>query len=579
MATFTDLPVITSSSITNNHVFAVATTTSTDQISLGELQKCFTGFTAPSSSSISIVGSTVPSGITVGSNGYVGIDNTNPQVALDIGDIGSATIAEVRLAARSAGRQASFTLRDNSVFWRSTKKASDTDYYIETSTDGSNFTGVLNLDINGNVGVSDGSVALTDKFFVKDGSVKFQSGTSGIMFDPGLCEIKTTVAGDILYINKNNSDDICLGDDVLYIENGATSYVGINTTTPEVLLDINGAGYSTRLKNTSTNTTNIGISNTTTTGFINQIGNVFSVGRFATNSDSNLAYNISTAKLGVGTSSPNNKLHIKSADQTLAVFEGSSLASHEVLQTNNNIAAAPTSSLYTFASGSPSSPNKKWSVGLYSVSPYSDAYVFLLDGSTSTSAVKASLSRNGDLDIQGSLTTDGAYTKGKFIEIHHTRVTGDCIYFNPFFSSSNTNPSGHNNNFAPFGIVPFSGRVERVQIFSSNTGVSGLTNSPRIEIVSVTPTFDSAIPSGFVSGFSVSPPSNPVSFPTSGIIGYASLGTMNPNQLLTINRSQFNGSTSFSSGVLLQYRIAEQNGTKSLPVDFSVVSTISYTVV
>ena len=358
MATFTDLPVITSSSMTSNHVFAVATPTSTDQLALSELQKCFTGFTAPSSSSISIIGSTVPSGITVGANGYVGIDNISPQVALDVGDIGSATIAEVRLAARSAGRQASFTLKDGSVNWRSTKKASDTDYYIETSTDGTNFTGVLNLDINGNVGVSNGSVALTDKFFVKDGSVKFQSGTSGIMFDPGLCEIKSTVAGDILYINKNNSDDICLGDDVLYIENGATSYVGINTTTPQVLLDISGAGYSTRLRNASTNTTNLGISNTTTTGFINQIGNIFSIGRFSTNNDSNLSYNVSNAQLGLGTTSPNNKLHVKSADQTLTVFEGSALASHEVLQTNNNIAAAPTSSLYTFASGSPSSPER-----------------------------------------------------------------------------------------------------------------------------------------------------------------------------------------------------------------------------
>lgn len=577
MATFTDLPVITSSSITNSHVFAVATTSSTNQITLSELQKCFTGFTAPSSSSINIIGGTTPSGLTVGANGYVGVNKTNPTVALDIGDQGSATIAETRLASRAASRQASYTLTDNTVWWRNTKKANDTDFYIERSSDGSSFTTVLNIDANGNVGLFNGAAALSDKFYVSGGTVKFQSGVSGIVFDPGVCEIKNSVVGDILYINKSTDDDIVLGNDVLYIENGTNSYVGINTTSPSYTFDVKGSGHFVRFNNTSTNTSNLSITNTSATAYLSLIGNNFNFGSSISNSENNLVYDTSNKKLGVGTTSPDTRLHVKSSDQTLTIFEGNALASHEVLETNNNIAGTPTSCLYTFASGSSSSPTKRWSVGLYNVSPYSDSFAFLLDGSTSTSAVKASLTRDGDLDIKGSLTTDSKYVKGKFVQIYQSRVTGNCIYFNPFSPDSNTNPSGHNDYHAPFGLTSFPGSIEKIQILSSDANCSSL-NNPRFEIVQVQPSYNASTPDGFVSGFSISPPSNPSSYPTSGIIGYASLGTINPNQFTTFTKTQFNGSTSFTSGRLLQYRIAEIDGTKTLPVDFTIVSTIAYTV-
>jgi len=576
---FTDLPVITSSSVSSAHVFAVATTTSTDQITLGELQKCFTGFTAPTSSSIDIVGGTTPSGITVGANGYVGINKTNPVVALDIGDQGSATIAETRLASRGASRQASYTLTDNTIWWRSTKKASDTDYYIEKSTDGSSFTTVFNIDTNGNVGVHDGSSALSDKLYINGGTVKFQSGVSGIIFDPGVCEIKNSIAGDIFYINKSTNDDIVLGNNVLYIDNAATPYVGVNTTSPAYTFDVKGADHFVRFNNTSTVNTKLSITNTSATSYISLLGNNLNFGPSSVNSANNLLYDCSTKRLGIGTSSPQTVLHAKSADTITATFEADDISQNEILFLNNRTTGPVISNIITFASGAVNSPTKRWSCGLFSTGPYSNEFAFLLDGGTSTSAVKASLNRDGDLDIKGSLTTDSSYVHGKFIQIYQTRVTGNCIYFNPFFNSSNTNPSGHNNNSAPFSITPFAGRIEKIQLLTSDTDILNLSNSPRIEIVSVTPTYNSSIPDGFVSGFSISPPSNPTSYPTSGIIGYASLGSMNANQLLTISRNQFNGSTSFSSGQLLQYRIAEQDGTKTFPVDFSVVSTISYTIV
>ena len=126
MAKFTDLPVILASTpITDAHVFAVATSTTTEQLSLTELQKSMTGLKARTSS-FSIIGNTAPSGLTVGDNGYVGIDNFNPLFTLDIGDIQTQS-PEVRLRTRAAARQASYSLFAPDVVWRTVKKSSDTD--------------------------------------------------------------------------------------------------------------------------------------------------------------------------------------------------------------------------------------------------------------------------------------------------------------------------------------------------------------------------------------------------------------------------------------------------------------------
>lgn len=577
MAKFTDLPVTTSSSITDAHVFAVATPTTTEQLSLTELQKSMTGLTARTTAGISVVGKTTPSGITVGDNGYVGIDNTNPTVALDIGDIGSATIAEARITSRSAGRQASFSLKDTATTWRMTKKASDTDFYIQNSLDGTNFTGVLNIDSNGNVGLFNGSSNLTDKFYVSGGTIKFQSGVSGIIFDPGTAEIRTTTNGDILYLNKTVDDDIVLGDNVLYIENGTNPYVGINNISPQYPLDIAGSGLMVRLKNTTTSASSLTLSNTANTGYVNLNSNLLSFGRINSASTDNVIYDISNKRLSVGVNGAVSTLHISTPDAKIATFECSNTTANEIVQINSYASGPITSNLYTYASGTASLPDKKWSVGLYNNGAYDNNYVFLLDGNTSQSAIRAALDRNGNLDIKGGLTTNTGYANGKFVQMHQTRVTGDCIYFNPFTADSNTNPSGHNSYHAPFGITPFNGSVEKIQILTSDTDCTSLT-SPRFEIALVTPTYNAGTPTDYVSGFYVSPPSNPVSFPTSGIIGYASLTSLTTNSLQTYTKNQFNGSTDFTSGKLLQYRICSSNGTKTSNVDFTVISTISYTI-
>jgi hypothetical protein len=241
MAKFTDLPVITSATITDAHVFAVATSNTTDQLSLTELQKSMTGLTARVDS-FNIIGKTVPSGLTVGDNGYVGVDNFSPSVSLDIGDQGNLS-PEVRLRTRAAARQASYSLFAPDVVWRTVKKSSDTDYYIQVSQDlGFNYTGVFNIDVSGRVGIFNGAANLTDQFYVSGGTIKFEAANSGIYFDPQNADISSTVISDPLTFNYNSVNDVIIGTNVLYIENGTNSYVGINNITPAYPLDISGAG-------------------------------------------------------------------------------------------------------------------------------------------------------------------------------------------------------------------------------------------------------------------------------------------------------------------------------------------------
>jgi hypothetical protein len=220
-----------------------------------------------------------------------------------------------------------------------------------------------------------------------------------------------------------------------------------------------------------------------------------------------------------------------------------------------------------------------WSAGFYNTGSYLNSFALLYGGGTNNSAAKFIVDNNGNVNAKGSYTTDDAFCKGKFIQVHHTRVTGNCIYFNPFFygpGSCNTNPSGHTDSFAPFSITPYAGTIEEIQLVSSDSQVG---NVNRLEIVSVLPVFDAGTPDGFVSGFFISPPSNPVTFPTSGIIGYVDVSSMTRNTVKRATKNLFQGSTAFSSGRLLQYRICETNGGKTSPVDFTIISKISYTVV
>lgn len=576
MAKFTDLPVITSATITDAHVFAIATSNTTDQLSLTELQKSMTGLTARVGS-FSIIGKTIPSGLTVGDNGYVGVDNFNPLFTLDIGDQGNQS-PEVRLRTRAAARQASYSLFAPDVVWRTVKKSSDTDYYIQVSEDaGFNYTGVFNIDVSGRVGIFDGSANLTDKFYVSGGTIKFENVNSGISFDPQNADISSTVSSDPLTFNFNSVNDVILGTNVLYIENDANSRVGVNNITPEYALDVSGVGLIKRTKSSTTSVSEA-LSNSTTTGFLNLNSNSFSIGPSNSLSTNNLVYNLSTKRLGLGETSMAAKLHVASTDLINSIFETQSRDDSEVVILNSYASGPVEYAVTTFATGTAASLSRKWAAGFYNIGSYLDSFVLLYGGGTNNSAAKFIVNSAGNVNAKGGFTTNDEFCKGKFMQVHHTRVTGNCIYFNPFFygpGSCNTNPSGHTDSFAPFSITPYAGTIEEIQLVSSDSQVG---NVNRLEIVSVLPVFDAGTPDGFVSGFFISPPSNPITFPTSGILGYVDVSSMSRNTIKRATKNLFQGSTAFLSGRLLQYRICETNGGKTSPVDFTIISKVSYTV-
>ena len=578
MAKFTDLPVILAATpITDAHVFAVATSSTTSQLSLTELQKSMTGLTARVDS-FSIIGKTVPSGLTVGDNGYVGVDNFNPLFTLDIGDQGTQS-PEVRLRTRAAARQASYSLFAPDVAWRTVKKSSDTDYYIQVSQDlGFNYTGVFNIDVSGRVGIFDGSANLTDKFYVSGGTIKFEAANSGISFNPQYADISSTASSDPLTFNYNSVNDVIIGTNVLYIENGTNSYVGINNTIPAYPLDISGAGLTKRIRS-STPSVSEALANTANTGYINLNSNSFSIGPTNGLSNNNLVYNISNKRLGVGESSMSAKLHVATSDYTNSIFETQQRSISEVTILNSYTTGPVDMALMTFATGSAASLDRRWSAGFYNTGSYVDSFALLYGGGTNNSAAKFIVDSDGDVNAKGSYTTNDGFCKGKFIQVHHTRVTGNCIYFNPFFygpGSCSTNPSGHTDSFAPFSITPYAGTIEEIDIISSDSQAHTMG---RLEVSSVLSIENGVVPNGFISGFSISPPSNPISpFPVSGIIGYVDMTAVTKNTVKRLTKNLFVGGTSFQSGVMLQYRICEANGAKSNNVDYTIISKVSYTV-
>ena len=574
----TNLPVILSSSITDSFVFPVGTTTESDQLSLTELQKSFTGLTARTTAGISIVGKTVASGITISNDGYVGVDKTSPTVTLDVGDIGTNGNGQVRLNASSASRKIAFSLQDSAVTWRQTKRASDTDFYIEVSQDsGTTVTGVLNIDVNGNVGIFNGSAALSDKFYVSGGNANFQSGGSGISIVPSLAEIKSTATDDIFAINKSNNNDITIGNNVLYIDNDASApKVGINTSSPAYPLDVVGSGLMTRFRNSNSNTTSLGITNTVRTGYLTVGASAASLGADPFVSANNVNYRLDTNRLAVGTISPDNKLHVfSSADSRLAKLENTAGTTTDVFQVNNNSAAASVANTYSFGRYDGANNVGKWAVGLYddgATNTYQDVFAFYIDADTSSEAkIKAYLDRNGNVEIKGGITTSGQYTQGKFMQIFKTHPSS--IYFDPMGGEYAGSANTHTDARSPFAVMPYAGRIEKIQLFTSDDQATlDLISTPRIEIAVVTPTTPGTANETDFVDVDGSP-----SVGVDGLVGYKTFSPIQ-NQILTINRDGLTaGATNFAANQLLQLRICASDGSFT-NANFTVMTCISFTI-
>ena len=590
MAKFTDLTPIAGSNMTTGHVFAVSTSADTFQLSLTALEQSFTGLTAQGTSGISFIGNTVPSGITVGDNGFVGINDTNPNFVLDVGDYGAVAHPEFRMTASSSARSVKTTIADSGIYWQSIKKASDTDYYIQVSENGSTYTGALNIDKDGNVGVFDGGDDLTNKFYVSGGDVKFQSGVSGMVFDPGSAEIKTSIAGDILCLNRSNSDDVILGDNSLYVSNNASSSkVGINSTSPSAPLEVVGTNTILNLQNSSTTRSRIRVENSSDTLFISLVNNSLNMGSVGNSSSSNMVYDISSKKLGLGTVAPSNKLHVySSTEDRVSKFEGKSSSTSEVFQVNNFNAndvsyTGPRHTVYTFGRSVGTGPSftadqSKWGIGLYDDgvgTTYDDVFVFRVDGDTSSdSSIKAELDRDGNFDIKGSYTTNNSYSKGKFVENYHSRCISSDIYVNPFSESSATSANVSSSTENPFAVAPFAGEIKKIKIITADVSLAHFTNGARFEISVADPSSGGG--NEQLTSFTSVASSAPTSLPSNNVVaqfalqGVSSAGTV-------YNFESFSGNASFTEGQLVQYRICQVNGSAT-DINSTIMSTVSFTV-
>jgi len=483
-------------------------------------------------------------------------------------------------------------LGDGDIYWRLSKKASDKDLYIEVSENDNDYTGVLNLNKSGCVGIFDGSADLTDneKLFVKGSGVKFENadGSASIIFDLYGQEIKTS-NGDNLLVNYSNNNHTLIGTNALFVGNygSITPRIGINTLTPTHTLAVFGFGVVGNLGAASLSTNVFtSVRSLNGTGYFGLVGNSLILGPRAYSSSENLYYSLSTKNLGLGTIYPTDKLHVNGGtSETISKFETSNTTA-EVFQSNNGSGPSTWNTIYTFGRAYYSGPtlylnSKKWGIGLFeNGGSYSDAFVFRTGADTTTvNAIKASLSTDGDLDIKGSYTTNNDYAQGKFVQVYQTKLSSDNIYFNPFYPESNSNPSGIEPIGSqvivyPFATCPFSGEIKSIQILSSDVKASEMTD-PRFEISVITPS--SGI-DGFVSGFYVSPPSAPTDLSTSvsGIVSQFSLNNFSGNSL-PYSYSNFSGSATFNSGQLLQYRICNSDGT-SVDADFVVTSTIVHAI-
>jgi hypothetical protein len=590
MAKFTDLTPIAGSSMTTGHVFAVSTSVDTFQLSLDALEQSFTGLTAKGTSGISFVGNTVPSGITVADNGFVGINDTNPNFVLDVGDYGAVTHPEFRMTASSSSRSVKTTIADSGVYWQSIKKASDTDYYIQVSEDGSNYTGALNIDKDGNVGIFNGGDDLTNKFYVSGGDVKFQSGVSGMVFDPGDAEIKTSVAGDILCLNRSNSDDILLGNGSLYVSNNSSnSKVGVNTDSPSYSLEVEGINTIFSIANPSTSRSRMKIANNSSTSYISVESTKLLIGPNSTLSSNNLVYDLSSKKLGVGSVSPDNKLHVySSTDDRVSKFEGKSSSTSEVFQVNNfnndEVSyTGPRHTVYTFGRSVGTGPSftnnqSKWGIGLFDDGvgvDYDDVFVFRVDADTSSnSSIKAELDRDGNFNIQGSYTTSNSYSKGKFVQNYHSRCISSDIYINPFSESSATTANVSSSTENPFAVAPFAGEIKKIKIITADVSLTHFTNGARFEISVVNPS--SGGENEQLTSFTSAASSAPTSLPSNGVV--AQFGLQGVSAAGTVySFESFSGSAAFTEGQLVQYRICQANGSAT-DINSTIMSTVSFTV-
>jgi hypothetical protein len=568
-----------------------------NKITRDELSKAFTGFFAQNTQGFTIFESNGNYGLSVsGDYGFIGINDRTPFVSLDVVDNTASTngSGQIRLSTPNSGRKIAFSLSDPNTYYEFSKKSNDTKLYFESSVNGgSTFSNLFVVDQSGNFGITNSTANLTDKFLVSGASIQFQNLGNAILFDPYNTEIKTSANDETLLLNYNNIGDVNIGYNGVYVDNSLTApKVGIGHSIPAYTFHVSGTAGEVARFQTNLSRCVSSYRNSTATAYVGLSTSSTYMGPSSTLSESNLV--ISSAGLfGLGTIAPLYKLDVRTSSTgpssaTPAYFQSTNFqgATQIVIAANKAFGggdSGPRNSLVTFSRYDSSPSTDKWSIGnLYADTVFpglNDSFVFIKNGYNGASPdVVAKLSTAGNFDIDGSYTSNDTYCKGKFVQTYQTQVTGTDIYFNPLYPNSSSNPSGNNSVDSPFTIANFNGSVERVMFMTSDIAAE-TAGGYRFEISAISPRYEDGTPDGFVSGFFVSPPSNPVSFPTSGIIAATTVSAIDTNAVIVKTKANFVGSTNFTSGQLLQYRLCNTNGTKAVAANFNVVTTIAYTIV
>ena len=596
-APLASLTEIFGSSVVSGDIFYVTDSTSTNtyKISRDELSQSFTGFTAQGSDGFTIFESAGAFGLSVsGANGFVGINDRTPGVSLDIVDNSASTngLGQIRISG-ATNRKIGISITDPSVYYQFSKKPNDTKLYLESSINaGVSFSNLMAIDQSGNFAIHGATGALTNKFLVSGEFVEFQNSGNALVFDPYNTEIKTSASDETLFLNYNNIGDLNLGKNAIYIDNDSvTPKVGVGHTIPAYTMHVSGTvAQVSRFQTNQTNTL-LSLRNSTNIGYFGLSASKTFIGPSATLSTTNATIDVA-GNFGLGTTGPQFQLDVVTdgaAEYTIASFQSTNIqgTTQIVVAANKNVsldATANRNSLVTFSRFDAAVDTPKWSIGnLYNDSALgvadNDCFVFVKNGYFGASPnVVAKLTSAGNLDIDGSYTSSDSYCKGKFVQTYQTQVTGTDIYFNPLYPNSSNNPSGNNSVDSPFTIANFNGSVERVMFMTSDLAAE-TAGGYRFEISAISPIYADGTPDGFVSGFSVSPPSNPISFPISGIIAATTVSAIDTNAVIVKTKANFVGSTNFTSGQLLQYRLCNVNGTKAAAANFNVVTTIAYTIV
>jgi len=562
------------------------------KIQSSELEKSLTSLTPRTSAGFTINSYDAYTGINVNNYGFVGISSVNPSVSLDVYDNSAATngSGQIRISALTSGRKVSFGLKDPNVYYQFAKKANDTNFYLEfSSNSGSSFSNLSAFDSSGNFSLSSKTGTLTDKLYVSGGQIKFESGNNAIIFDPNLTEIKTSATDETLLLNKNNIGDINIGSNVIYVDNSVTTpRVGFGHVNPSYLIHASGSGEMMRLQSNNSSSVlsfrdKVGASDITR--YIGLDQSYFFINGSASSTGS-FSFDTNNGYFGIKTGVPAYPIHVLSFDQTLANFSARSEASGpklvEIMISSNRIFdgdTGPRVSMTTFARRDSSTPNvPKWSAGnlygTFASSSWNDDFAIVRNGMLGASPiVSLTLDQNDNLDIRGSYTTQDAYCKGKFVEVYKTRLTGSGhIYVDPFgVDGSSSFASGNLDLISPFGVTAYAGKIERIMVMSSTTS-SSISYPAYIEVYATTPTITSV--SGYTSiaatGGAV-PPTVAGDVKAYGTFTFSS--RQNIPQVVTLV-----GGANFSSGQLLQYRIYD-TAKNSLNVPVTITSSISYTVV